>query len=136
MHTTIQKSAAVTHRQALKNFPNTSQISFHKNTNVNLRILQEVPKIMSLYTCTHLNMMPFTKRSSSQVNYKISLHMLSIDSFGKAMPWLRRLVTSLLPQRPRFVPGSVHVGFVVDKVVPRQVSLRVLQFYSVNITPP
>jgi hypothetical protein len=30
-------------------------------------------------------------------------------------PWLRRLAVGLLPRRPGFYPGSVHVGFVVDK---------------------
>jgi hypothetical protein len=29
---------------------------------------------------------------------------------------IKRLDAGLLPQRPRFVPRSVHVGFVVDKV--------------------
>jgi hypothetical protein len=30
--------------------------------------------------------------------------------------WLRQLVASLSPRWPAFDPGSVHVGFVVDKV--------------------
>jgi hypothetical protein len=34
----------------------------------------------------------------------------------KAVPWLRRLVTGLLPRCPVFTPGSIHVGFVVEKV--------------------
>jgi hypothetical protein len=46
-----------------------------------------------------------------------------------AVPRLRRLVAG-------FDPGSVHVGFVVDKVALRQVSLRVLRFYPVNFIPP
>jgi hypothetical protein len=29
--------------------------------------------------------------------------------------WLRRLGTGLSLWRSRFVPGSIHVGFVVDK---------------------
>jgi hypothetical protein len=33
-------------------------------------------------------------------------------------------------------PGSVHVGFVVDKVALRQVFLRVLRFSPVNLIPP
>jgi hypothetical protein len=32
------------------------------------------------------------------------------------VPWLRRLFASLSPRRLRFDPGSMHVGFVVDKV--------------------
>jgi hypothetical protein len=35
---------------------------------------------------------------------------------GLAVPWLRRLVAGLSLRRPGFDPGSVHVGFVVDKV--------------------
>jgi hypothetical protein len=46
----------------------------------------------------------------------------------KAMLWLRRLVTGLLPRRSVFAPGSVHVGFVMDKVTLGQVLLRVLRF--------
>jgi hypothetical protein len=38
-----------------------------------------------------------------------------------AVPWFRRLVTGLLPWRPGFDPGSVYVGFVVDKVALGQV---------------
>jgi hypothetical protein len=45
-----------------------------------------------------------------------------------AVPWLRWLVTGLSQQRPRFVPMSVHVGFVVDKVALAQVFLQVLRF--------
>jgi hypothetical protein len=35
---------------------------------------------------------------------------------------------SLSLRRTEFTPGSVHVGFVVDKVALRQVSIRVLRF--------
>jgi hypothetical protein len=38
------------------------------------------------------------------------------------VPLLRRLVAGLSPQRPGFTPGSVYVGFVVDKVALGQVS--------------
>jgi hypothetical protein len=38
-----------------------------------------------------------------------------------AVPWLRRLVTGIPPRRPGFDPGSVHVGFVVDKLALGQV---------------
>jgi hypothetical protein len=30
--------------------------------------------------------------------------------------WLRQLVSGLSPWRAEFMPGSVHVGFVVDKM--------------------
>jgi hypothetical protein len=35
-----------------------------------------------------------------------------------------------------FDPGSVHVGFVVDKVALGQVFPRVLRFFPVNFIPP
>jgi hypothetical protein len=35
---------------------------------------------------------------------------------ARAVPWLRRLVAGISPRRPGFDTGSVHVGFVVDKV--------------------
>jgi hypothetical protein len=41
--------------------------------------------------------------------------------YKKSMPWLRQLVAGLSPRRPGLDPGSVHVGFVVDKVVLGQV---------------
>jgi hypothetical protein len=34
----------------------------------------------------------------------------------EAVPWLRLLVADLSPRRAGFDPGSVHVGFVVNKV--------------------
>jgi hypothetical protein len=53
-----------------------------------------------------------------------------------AVPWLRRLVAYLSPRRPGFDPGSVHVGFALDKVALGQVFPRVLRFSPVNIIPP
>jgi hypothetical protein len=49
------------------------------------------------------------------------------------VPWLRRLVADLPQRRIVFEPGSVHVGFVVDKVALGQVFLWVLRFSSVSI---
>jgi hypothetical protein len=37
-------------------------------------------------------------------------------AFKMTVPWLRRLVAGLSPRRPGFDLGSVHEGFVVDKV--------------------
>jgi hypothetical protein len=45
-----------------------------------------------------------------------------------AVPWLRSLVAGLSPGRPGIAPGSIHVGFVVDKVALGQVFLRVVRF--------
>jgi hypothetical protein len=53
-----------------------------------------------------------------------------------AVPWLRRLVAGLSPRRHGFDPGSVRVGFVVDKVALGQVFLPVLRFSPVNFIPP
>jgi hypothetical protein len=52
----------------------------------------------------------------------------------RAVPWLRSLVAGLSPRRPRFAPGSIRVGFVVDKVALEQVFLKVLRFSPVNIS--
>jgi hypothetical protein len=38
------------------------------------------------------------------------------------VPWIRRLAAGLPPWMPEFDPGSVHVGFVVDKVALVQVA--------------
>jgi hypothetical protein len=51
------------------------------------------------------------------------------------VPWLRPLVTRLSPRKPGFDLGSVHMGFVVDKVALGQVFLRVLRFSPVSIIP-
>jgi hypothetical protein len=52
-------------------------------------------------------------------------------------PWLRRLVADLsLGGGAEFDPGSVHVGFVVDKVALGQDFPLVLRFYPVNFIPP
>jgi hypothetical protein len=53
----------------------------------------------------------------------------------RAVPWLRRLVAGLPLRRPGLDPGSVHVGFVVDKAALGQVFPRVLRFSPVNIIP-
>jgi hypothetical protein len=53
-----------------------------------------------------------------------------------AVPWLRRLVTGLLPRRPGFAPGSVYMGFVVDEVALGQAFLPALWVFPVSITPP
>jgi hypothetical protein len=62
-----------------------------------------------------------------------TLHSTPPSNSNMAVPWFRRLVTSLSPQRPRFTPGSFHVVFVVDKLALGQV---VLCFSPVNIIQP
>jgi hypothetical protein len=58
------------------------------------------------------------------------------NNVSPAVPWLQRLVAGLSPRRPGFAPGSIHVGFVVDKVALGQVFLRILRFSPSNIIPP
>jgi len=48
---------------------------------------------------------------------------------------LRRLVSSLTPQKPRFCPSPVHLLFVVDKVALEGGFLRVLRFPPVTAFP-
>jgi hypothetical protein len=62
---------------------------------------------------------------------------MSKQIHSEAMPWLRRLAAGLPPWRPGFDPGSVHVGFVVDKVALGQVfppssSVFPCQFHSIG----
>jgi hypothetical protein len=64
----------------------------------------------------------------------IIIHVFLI--FRKALPGLRRLVVVLSPRRPEFDPGSVQLGFVVDKVTLGQDFLRELRFFPVNFNPP
>jgi hypothetical protein len=45
----------------------------------------------------------------------------------RAVPWLRSLVAGLSPRRHGFAAGSIHVGFVVNKVALGQIFLRVLR---------
>jgi hypothetical protein len=51
----------------------------------------------------------------------VSLQMMKVRQFCMAVPWLRRLVSGLSLRRPGFNPGSVHVGFLVDKAALGQV---------------
>jgi hypothetical protein len=54
----------------------------------------------------------------------------------EAVSWLRRLVIDPSPPRPAFVPRSINVRFVVDKISMGQDFFRVLPFYPVNSIPP
>jgi hypothetical protein len=59
-----------------------------------------------------------------------------VSNIKLAVPWLRRLVASLSSRRLGFEPGSVHVGFVVDKAALGQVFPRLLRFSHVNFITP
>jgi hypothetical protein len=52
------------------------------------------------------------------------------------MSFQNKINASCIPRRPGFDPGSVHVGFVVDKVALGQVFHPVLRFSPVNFIPP
>jgi len=54
----------------------------------------------------------------------------------RAVPWLRRLVASLSGRRPRFVPRSVHVELVVDKLALGQVFLPTFMVFPDRFIPP
>jgi hypothetical protein len=57
------------------------------------------------------------------LNALINIILPETKANEKAVPWLRRLVVGLSPRRHGFDRGSVHVGFVVDKVALGQVFL-------------
>jgi hypothetical protein len=59
---------------------------------------------------------------------RLASHCAVTKSLPYAVPWPRSLVAGLSPRRPGFAAGSIHVGFVVDKVALRQVFLGVLRF--------
>jgi hypothetical protein len=56
--------------------------------------------------------------------------------YQQAVSWLRRLIAGLSPRRPGFATGSVHVGFLVGRVILMQLLLQVLPFLPVSIIPP
>jgi hypothetical protein len=61
----------------------------------------------------------------ASVAVKMFTHLVYyIKTVYRAVPWLRSLVSGLSPRRPGFAPGSIHAGFVVDKVTLGQVFLR------------
>jgi hypothetical protein len=59
-------------------------------------------------------------------------HIRLRNIISQAAPWLRRLVAGLSP----LTPGSVNLGFVVDKLALEQAFLRIIRFSPVNIIPP
>jgi hypothetical protein len=52
------------------------------------------------------------------------------------VPWLRRLVAVLSPQRPDFDSLSVHVGFVMFIMVLGRGFPSVLRYFPVSFIPP
>ena len=80
-----------------------------------------------------------TKSGASQLSVTSQAQTCRLGSTRVAVPRLRRSVAGLSPRRHGFDPGSVHVGFVVDKVALGQVfspitSVFPCQFHSTG--PP
>jgi hypothetical protein len=69
------------------------------------------------------------------VFYGRGLNSMSDKPPSQAVPWLRRLAAGLPPRWPGFDPGSVHGGFVADKVALGQIFPRVLRFSRVIFIP-
>jgi hypothetical protein len=69
-------------------------------------------------SCEHHNNSPCSAKAGQFVGRVSGCHVLRQDL---AVLWLRSLVAGLSPRRPGFAPGSIHVGFVVDKVALGQV---------------
>jgi hypothetical protein len=105
---------------------------------------------ITVVSCMHLTFEYFTRQYSVQVGPDVS-HKLqwcpccryldhnwcicdTLDLLLKSQVSdlefypLTRLVAGFSPRRPGFAPRSVHLEFVVDTVVLRQVFLRVLRF--------
>jgi hypothetical protein len=72
-----------------------------------------VPSLLHYANCILIRLSQVVS-GVSFVELHIYIHTYIITYI--AVPWLRWLVTGLSPRRPGFVPGSVRVGFVVDKV--------------------
>jgi hypothetical protein len=82
----------------------------------------------------------FTNNNCGVILYAAILKYLNstrLSAYNLVVPWLRRLVTGLPPRRPGFDPRSIHVRFLVDKVVLGQVfsastSVFRCQFHSIG----
>jgi hypothetical protein len=87
---------------------------------------------------------PFSKAANTEVASELwgtsengglwwesrKLHRIPIPAsmqsrMNQSVSWIRRLVSGLSPRRPGFVPGSVHVWFLIDKVALERVLLWV-----------
>jgi hypothetical protein len=81
-------------------------------------------------------MLKLQHRTTGRGNSPAGVRERGLVTFtGRAVTWLRRLVTGLSPCRPRFDPRSVHEGFMVDKVTlgkvfPPSTSVFPCQFHS------
>jgi hypothetical protein len=63
------------------------------------------------------------------------LMLLRLGLTARAVPWLRRLAAGFPPRRPGFDPGSVHVGFMVDRFFPEFFGFPLsISFHRCSIT--
>jgi hypothetical protein len=58
---------------------------------------------------------------------------VALPLFHVVVAWLRRLAATLSPRWPGLAPGSLHVGFVVDKVALLQVFDIITPWLSILI---
>ena len=70
---------------------------------------------------------------SSLRPYVFGFTSRSLFPWCQSVPWLRRLVTDLSPNRHVHDPGPVHVKFGVNIVALGQASLRVIRLSPVRI---
>jgi len=73
----------------------------------------------------------FSVREELNTYIEVRRTLVSVD-----LPWLRRSVASLSLRRPRFIPRSVRVRFMVDIVTQGQAFLQELWSSRVSIIPP
>lgn len=65
----------------------------------------------------------------------ILIYCLFVCIIKKDVPYLKRFVRGSAPRRPSVIPWLVDEGFVADKVVMKQIFLRVLRFSPVIVIP-
>jgi hypothetical protein len=96
---------------------------------VPISVIQQLPNEVCFNSSAHVEVLElYTPFSSNTGNAQL------LDPLNHSKH--RRLVDGFSPQRAAFTPRAVHVGFVVDKVAPGQVFLRVVRFSPVNTIPP
>jgi hypothetical protein len=62
-----------------------------------------------------LALLVLMKSNNGYASFRSLLMLIRCRYEAMAVPWLRGLVISFSPRRPRFAPWSFRVGFVVDK---------------------
>jgi hypothetical protein len=81
--------------------------------------------LQRIYTCGFYNLIILTLNYVPNLKIELKFNdtssYLSLESAVRAAPYLKRLVSGFPPRRPGFAPGSGQAGFVVVKVVLKQV---------------